>query len=69
MYQTLIFLHTTSTLQPPLMIHFTSHVSFLGCIFTLSYDQPEWVSQIILENNVFQRVFQTSLVHYPLLLH
>lgn len=36
MLQTLIFLHTTSTLQPPHDIHFTCHVSFLQCILALS---------------------------------
>lgn len=55
MLQTLIFLHTTSTLQPP---HDTFHLScfFSSMHFTLSYDRPKRVSQIIIEDNVFQRV-------------
>jgi hypothetical protein len=55
MLQTLIFLHTTSTLQPP---HDTFYLSCFSSSmhFTLSYDPLEWVSQIIIEDNVFQRV-------------
>jgi hypothetical protein len=56
MLQTLVFLHTTSTLQPSSLYILLVMFLLFNAFFTLSYyDQPEWVSQISIENNCFPK--------------